>query len=456
MHDFTALFEALRSMFSSNEQIDTMKAHIIIQNKDNLLNVISNKPRDSTHHDTIARADRDGIQIEGIPERRKLPRTVIEECFALSDLFDIDEHQSLLILLEGESLLPNYPDCTRGLLAVQLYYESKERLSACLAYLMAGIRGRTFQPLIKSEDLIDFCSHFVDELVSQRLIENIVDQLIRFQFSTEEQKLYSKAGLGNVRHRRRVYDYIRNVRCFQSKALFLYSCQVRLNQSHIMAIINYLAKYTTVQEDGVIDDSALYLLGAFLYGITLKTTSATTQSIHKQQFSLQEDQPLSPSTPLTAGTTIDPAFITAIHDTLTSDERWVIPELKAVCQLAWAITLRARLQALTEAGINNAEDIETLADMAVESHVFAFMIHTVIKSPLFQQEEFIIRRFHVLFVDFIYYLPFKLKELRVQAEDTARTIEDCERFGKVLPDNLPRDYEYLLELVNLKKLCVLY
>ena len=51
-------------------------------------------------------------------------------------------------------------------------------------------------------------------------------------------------------------------------------------------------------------------------------------------------------------------------------------------------------------------------------------------------------------MDFIYYLPFKLKELRVQAEDTARTIEDCERARKPLPDNLKRDYEYFLELVR--------
>jgi hypothetical protein len=53
----------------------------------------------------------------------------------------------------------------------------------------------------------------------------------------------------------------------------------------------------------------------------------------------------------------------------------------------------------------------------------------------------------MFFVDFIYYLPFKLKELRVQAEDTARMIEDYERVRKPLPDNLQRDYEYFLELV---------
>jgi hypothetical protein len=55
----------------------------------------------------------------------------------------------------------------------------------------------------------------------------------------------------------------------------------------------------------------------------------------------------------------------------------------------------------------------------------------------------------MLFVDFIYYLPFKLKELRVQAEDTARMIEDCERARKPFPDNLQRDYEYFLELVRI-------
>ena len=53
-------------------------------------------------------------------------------------------------------------------------------------------------------------------------------------------------------------------------------------------------------------------------------------------------------------------------------------------------------------------------------------------------------------MDFIYYLPFKLKELRVQAEDTARIIEDCERARKPFPDNLQRDYEYFLELVRIR------
>ncbi|CAF4273773.1 unnamed protein product, partial [Rotaria sordida] len=55
-----------------------------------------------------------------------------------------------------------------------------------------------------------------------------------------------------------------------------------------------------------------------------------------------------------------------------------------------------------------SEDIEALADTAVEAHVFAFLSEIVIKNSLFQQEEFLIRRFHMLFVDFIYYLPFKL------------------------------------------------
>ena len=33
-----------------------------------------------------------------------------------------------------------------------------------------------------------------------------------------------------------------------------------------------------------------------------------------------------------------------------------------------------------------SEDIEALADTAVEAHVFAFLSEIVIKSPLFQQE----------------------------------------------------------------------
>lgn len=229
-------------------------------------------------------------------ERRKLPRLFIDECFAISDLFQLNEYDSLLLLIEGESLQGSYPDCTRGLLAVQIYYESKERLAACLAYLMACINGRTFQSLLKYPKSIEFCQNFVQELIDQRLIENIIDQLTRFQINNEEQNLYSKAGLGNVKHRRRVQDSIKHIRSFQAKSVFLYSCQMRLTQSHFLAILNYLAKSSTIQDDGIIDESTLYLLGAFLYGITLALTvpneggaGSTSMIIPKhQQFSLQE------------------------------------------------------------------------------------------------------------------------------------------------------------------------
>ncbi|CAF1569836.1 unnamed protein product [Adineta ricciae] len=455
---FNTLFDTLRSLLTSNESIDTEKIQTITSNKSNLLNITSNPPQNATQRAILSRADLDGIQFDSLPERRKLPRLFIDECFAISDLFQLNEYDSLLLLVEGESLQSNFPDCTRGLLAVQLYYESKERLAACLAYLMACLSGRTFQSLLKNAKSIEFCSTFITDLVEQRLIENIIEQLISFQIRNEEQKLYSKAGLGNVKHRRRVQDSIKHIRSFQAKSVFLYSCQTRLTQAHILAILTYLSKHSTVQDDGIIDESTLYILGAFLYGITLALTipndamtgSSSILTTKHQQFSLQEDQPLISldNNTTTSTSSIDPALLTTIRDLLSNDERWIVPEMKAVCQLAWAIILRARSHILPDGHIYS-EDIETLADTAVEAHVFAFLSETVIKSSLFEQEEFLIRRFHTLFVDFIYYLPFKLKELRVQAEDTARMIEDCERARKPLPDNLQRDYEYFLELLSM-------
>ncbi|CAF4772649.1 unnamed protein product, partial [Rotaria magnacalcarata] len=78
---------------------------------------------------------------------------------------------------------------------------------------------------------------------------------------------------------RRVQDSIKHIRSFQAKSIFLYSCQIRLTQSHILSIINYLARYSTIQDDGIIDESTLYLLGAFLYGITLALTIPNDASI---------------------------------------------------------------------------------------------------------------------------------------------------------------------------------
>ena len=161
---------------------------------------------------------------------------------------------------------------------------------------MACLNGRTFQSLLKISRSIEFCTNFVNELIEEKLIENIIEQLILFQIRNEEQKLYSKAGLGNVKHRRRVQDSIKHIRSYQAKSIFLYSCQIRLTQSHLLAIINYLSKYSMIQDDGIIDESTLYLLGAFLYGITLaltipNDTSTGSSSIitsKHQQFSLQE------------------------------------------------------------------------------------------------------------------------------------------------------------------------
>lgn len=390
-------------------------------------------------------------------ERRKLPRLFIDECLAISDLFQLNEFDSLLLLIEGEALQASFPDCTRGLLAVQLYYEAKERLAASLAYLMASLNGRTFQSMLKTTKSIEFCRNFIQNLVDERLIENLVEQLIRFQLNSEEENLYSKAGLGNVKHRRRVLDSIKQIRLFQGKSIFLYSCQIRLTESHFRSILNYLSKHSFVQDDGIVDSSAIYLLGAFLYGISFALSSGNETNVGSaslilskhQQFSLQEDQQLSPletnGTP--SNSSIDPNLIATIREFLSNDEKWIVPELKAVCQLSWAICLRARSHTLPDGHIYS-EDIEALADAAVESHVFAFLLENLIKSSLFQQEEFLVRRFHIFFVDFIYYLPFKLKELRVQAEDTARMIEDCERARKPLPENLHRDYEFFLELVR--------
>ena len=49
-----------------------------------------------------------------------------------------------------------------------------------------------------------------------------------------------------------------------------------------------------------------------------------------------------------SSSSIDPTLLTTIRDILSNDERWIVPEMKAVCQLAWAIILRARSHTLPD------------------------------------------------------------------------------------------------------------
>ncbi|KAL3284709.1 hypothetical protein HHI36_018857 [Cryptolaemus montrouzieri] len=87
---------------------------------------------------------------------------------------------------------------------------------------------------------------------------------------------------------------------------------------------------------------------------------------------------------------------------------------------------------------------EIFIDKAIELNVFDFLHNIVLECKLLYEEEFMYKRMHYLLTDFIVYLYPKVKELRIKADESARTIQVYIREGLEAPVTLPRHFEYLL------------
>ncbi len=173
-----------------------------------------------------------------------LSTTLIEEALILSDLYNMNELLAVELLLEAETQMQYFPNLTRGLTAILLYYDSKKSIVNTLKLLLVARTGRTWilDDTMPSE-LTKLINDYTSRLIYDGLIVNLLsverfpcfffaiillvflkfaffhdlqEQIELYNWQDEQAKLLKEGGLGNAKHRKQV-DFLAFICCVQKR-----------------------------------------------------------------------------------------------------------------------------------------------------------------------------------------------------------------------------------------------
>lgn len=348
-----------------------------------------------------------------------LPQDAVDEAILLSDMLELNELAALELVLAAQQQLPLFPELTRGLVAVMLYYDGRRALVNALRTLVQVTEGRTWTVGLNADVLATVTKYTNGLRDEDGVLARALQLLDHFDLARELDMLQRNRALGPPRYRRQVLDMIQETQQSLAEVVFCWACQTPLAKSDALAIVRFLAQRAKTTGDGALDGVSLTLLMALLYALD--------------------------AAPLLR----DAELTTALHRELTAPQQpWRLEALLSIAQFALALSLRSLSQQPEATTLGSCiEDDERLADAAIEAQVFAALRERVVRSPLLHREEFFVKRLHALLADFVALMPLKLKELRNQGDEAARIVSTYAQDGLSPPEHLPHHFEQLLELV---------
>lgn len=131
----------------------------------------------------------------------QLEKALVDEALIISDMFMVNEMAALELLQTAEQQQHYYPDLTRGLIAVLLYYDARRALVQSLKVLIQARRGISWT-VETSEEASAIITKFTDKLVDKGLVGQIVGLLTSLDFDKEVNLLQENRALGNPKHRK--------------------------------------------------------------------------------------------------------------------------------------------------------------------------------------------------------------------------------------------------------------
>ncbi|KAL1426441.1 hypothetical protein MTO96_003441 [Rhipicephalus appendiculatus] len=385
--------------------------------------LLVNPSRCTQHRDAVSRAPQDGIAVSGKATPQLLPQDVVGEALLLSEMFELNELAALELVLAAQQQLPLFPELTRGLVAVLLYYDGRRALVNALRTLVQVTEGRTWTVGLNADVLATVTKYTNGLRDEDGVLARALQLLDRFDYARELDMLQRNRALGPPRYRRQVLDMIQETQQSLAEVVFCWACQTPLSKSDTLAIVRFLAQRARTAGDGALDSVSLTLLMALLYALD--------------------------TTPLLR----DADLALALHREFTAPQQaWKQEALFSIAQFAWSLSLRATSQLPAAAGLEPEltvclEEDERLMDTAIDGQVFSALRQLVVRSPLLHREEFYLKKVHALLADFVALMPLKLKELRNQGDEAARIINTYAQNGQPPPVQLPRHFEQLLEMV---------
>lgn len=228
-------------------------------------------------------------------------------------------------------------------------------------------------------------------------------------------------------------DLFNEIRLALAETVFLWSANSGLVKDCAIAVINYLREAKLDEEaSGRLSDVNMYILTALLY-----TMDLSILRVREDGEELVQNLPI-----MSERNYID----TLTKEVALSNSVWKTEGLKAVAFFGLGVCM-ACLRDLPQSPQQSIDQEDDIIEKAIEMKVFDFLNNTVLDNELLSTEEFVVKRFHNLVTDFICAKYSKVKEMRVQADEAARTIQVYTNEGLEPPANLPRHFDQFLLVI---------
>jgi len=405
--------------------------NLLKQHKPDFFSLLKQLPKNSIHKDVVLKSAKDGIIVIQQNQKSKvvIPQQMVEEALLISELFNINELISLEFIVTATNQEARFPGLARGPIAILLYYDSRKSLLNSIKLLVQAKNGRSWSTKLNREiqKLID---SFVDDLKQDGIVSRCIKQLIDIDITSEHDMLQRNQALGVGKYKQRLLEIIKEVRQLYADIVFAYSAQTDLNNVEVKELLEFLMTKAEVESKGNLDKVSSTLLQAFFYTIDVSILQTC-----------DENDPVVRSLPVV----IHSNLIEEIRKELANKES-VIKGLETVLNFVWAITTKT-LSLYPINSINQEFDDEIVIDECIEKKVFDHFTNLVVNCKYLGNEEFFIRRVHVILSDFVGLMPLKVKELRDKGDEMGRIIGAYLAEGLQPPENLCRHFESLLNLI---------
>jgi nuclear pore complex protein Nup205 len=129
----------------------------------------------------------------------------VDEALIISDMFNLNENVAVELLHTAEQQMHYYPELTRGLISVLLYYDARRAIVNSLKILIQARKGISWA-VDTSEQVVDLITEYTVKLVKKGLVDQIIALLSQLNLEKEINLLHENRALGGPKHRRFVYN----------------------------------------------------------------------------------------------------------------------------------------------------------------------------------------------------------------------------------------------------------
>ncbi|KAK9882396.1 hypothetical protein WA026_020918 [Henosepilachna vigintioctopunctata] len=415
---------------NSNNLCNSELESALRKHKQSFFSLLQNPPKNAKNREDIKKGMTEGITVRGLGHQI-LSKELYQETIILSDMFDINEFVALDLLCTAQLQITYHPGLPRGLVAVLLYYDGRKALLSALRCLVQARNGVQWSVNIK-EEISRFITIYTDQLMEGGLFNRIFELLRQLDLSKELEKLHQNVALGGPKHRKQVKDLFLDIRNLLGDIVFIWATQSGLPKAPTLALINYLREVKGEDEaSGKLDSVNLSLQMALLSALDLSI-------LHTRE----DGEEIVKSLPILSHKNY---LENVIKEFSSNKPKWNCEGLEALSTFGVAVCVASlRLVCQNQQFQEFIGKEEIFIDKAIELHVFDFLHNVVLECTPLYEEEFMYKRMHYLLTDFIVYLYPKVKELRIKADESARTIQVYIREGLEAPVTLPRHFEHLL------------